>query len=348
MEVPRTYSISSSPEELLPSTVDLTISRAEYRLCATFAGSSDVRRSGVSSGFLNPPVGSADDYSSLDTELLIGISRPIAFQLPIDGAAPCAFFAGGSGIAPFRSFWQSRAGNTVGRNILYLGVQNREKFCYEDELRQYVNAGFMEVHLAFSRDSRGLAYDSALRDLVERRMGPRYIDALIAEQGATVCDLAMSKKQGGLGGHLYICGSVAVFDSVMKGIRKAIYNHRTATMESTDIIIDTAFAERRIMLDVFMTPKPLPCKLPTIPLSQLALHTGHRPNSRIWIGVHGSVYDVTEFCPMHPGGTLILKSNAGVDCTKSLRQLGPYQQPRGCQSLDQVLRRASNTKARVP
>ncbi|KAL9946156.1 hypothetical protein ACHAO5_004152 [Verticillium nonalfalfae] len=327
VEVPRTYSISNCPDELLPGTVDLTISRAEYKLCSTFAGNASVPRSGVSSGFLNPAVGSAGDFITAEDDILVGVSRPVAFQLPLDEAAPCAFFAGGSGIAPFRSFWQSRAGRAVGRNILYLGVQTREKFCYEDELRRYVHAGFMEVHLAFSRDSRGLAYDSVSRDLVERRMEPRYIDALIAEQGATVCDLAMSKKQGGLGGHLYICGSVAVFDSVMNGLRKAIYNHRTATMESTDLIINTAFAERRIMLDVFMTPKPLPCNKPTIPLSQLALHTGHRPGSRIWIGVHGSAYDVTDFCPMHPGGTLILKSNAGVDCSKSFDNLAHTNNP---------------------
>ncbi|KAK1974673.1 sulfite reductase flavoprotein alpha-component [Colletotrichum cereale] len=280
VEIPRTYSISNYPEEMLPSTVDLTVSRAEYTLCATFAGHADVSRSGVSSGYLNPPVGSPEDFVAAaadDDELLVGISRPIAFQLPLDGAAPCAFFAGGSGIAPFRSFWQARAGRSVGKNTLFLGVQNREKFCYEDELRRYVNAGFMEVHLAFSRDSRGLAYDAAARDLVERRTEPRYIDALIAEQGAGVCDLVMSKKQGGLGGNLYICGSVDVFDSVMGGLRRAIYDHRTATMESTDLIVNTAFAERRIMLDVFMTPRPLPCNRPTVPLSQLALHTGHRP-----------------------------------------------------------------------
>ncbi|GKT49717.1 sulfite reductase [NADPH] flavoprotein component [Colletotrichum spaethianum] len=327
VEIPRTYSISNYPEELLPSTVDLTISRAEYKLCATFAGKSDITRSGVSSGYLNPPVGSPEDFDSDEADLLVGISRPIAFQLPLDEAAPCAFFAGGSGIAPFRSFWQARAGRSVGKNMLFLGVQNREKFCYEDELRQYVNAGFMEVHLAFSRDSRGLAYDPTMRDLIERRTEPRYIDTLIAEQGAGVCDLVMSKKQGGLGGYLYICGSVAVFDSVMSGLRKAIYNHRTATMESTDLILNTAFAERRIMLDVFMTPKPLPCNRPTIPLSQLSVHTGHRPGGRMWIAVHGSVYDVTDFSPMHPGGTLILKSNAGVDCTKSFDNLAHTNNP---------------------
>lgn len=333
IEVPRTYSISSSIEksEVLPSTIQLTISRAEYKLCDTFAGNMDVRRAGVSSGFLNP-LPASDEYSELEDDedlLLVGISRPMTFQLPLDGGAPCAYFAGGSGIAPFRSFWQSRiASGSVGRNILYLGVQSREKFCYEDELRPLVSSGHMEVHVAFSRDDRGLAYDPYRRDLVERRTPPRYIDALIADdQGATVCDLVMSKKQGGLGGYLYICGSVAVFDSIMSGIRRAIYNHRTATVDSTDLIIDTAFAERRIMLDVFMTPKPLPCNLPTIPLSELALHTGHRPDGRTWIAVHGSVYDVTDFCSMHPGGTLIIKSNAGVDCSKSFDNLGHTNNP---------------------
>jgi len=315
-EVPRTYSIASYSHELLPSTVDLAVSRAEYKLCADYATTSDVDRAGVSSGFLNPrPDG---DGMNADDEVLIGISRPIAFQLPLDPVAPCAFFAGGSGVAPFRSFWQSRLA-TSGRNILYLGVQSREKFCFEEELREYVAAGLIEVHTAFSRDSRGLVCEA--NELVERHIPPRYIDALIVEQGTTVCDLVMSKKQGGLGGHLYICGSVAVFDSVMKGIRKAIYSHRTATMDSVDIIVNKAFAERRIMLDVFMTPKPLPCNLPAIPLSQLALHTGHRPGTRTWIGVHGSAYDVTEFLPMHPGGTLIIKSNAGVDCSKTFDNL---------------------------
>jgi cytochrome b involved in lipid metabolism len=297
--------------------VDLTVSRSEYKICAVLSGQSPDLRNGVNSSFLNPPISSQDELIADDEEILIGVSRPLAFQLPIDDAAPCAFFAGGSGIAPFRSFWQSRAGRSVGKNILYLGVQSREKFCYETELREYVNAGFMEEHTAFSRDSRGLIYDRYRQDLVEREITLRYIDALIIEQGATVCDLVMYKKQGGLGGYLYVCGSVSVFDSVMSGIRRAIYNHRISSMESTDVIFDKAFVERRFMLDVFMTPKPLPCNIPTIPLSQLAMHTGHRPDTRIFIAVHGSVYDVTDFCSMHHGGINIIKSNAGVDCSKS-------------------------------
>ncbi|KAK4228683.1 alpha subunit of putative sulfite reductase [Podospora fimiseda] len=330
VEVPRTYSISNYSQELLPSAVDLSISRAEYKLCSTFAGDQEILRAGVGSGFLNPFLNSNDELIETDEDVFIGVSRPLNFQLPIDRAAPCAYFAGGSGIAPFRSFWQARFArhsNTTGRDLLYLGVQSREKFCYEEELRDYVEAGLMEVHLAFSRDSRGLVYDRRIRDLVEKEMPPRYIDALIVEQAATISELVMSKKQGGLGGYLYVCGSVAVFDSVMNGIRKAIYNHCSATMETAEAIINKAFAERRFMLDVFMTPKPMPCNLPTIPLSQLARHTGHRPDSRMWIGVHGSVYDVTDFCPMHPGGTFIIKSNAGVDCSKSFDNLAHTNNP---------------------
>lgn len=328
VEVPRTYSISSYPEELLPDTLDLTISRADYDLCETLANNVPSVRSGVSSGFLNPSIASGEDAMLVEEDLLIGISRPVSFQLPLDGAAPCAFFAGGSGIAPFRSFWQKRfSDGTIGRNILYLGVQSREKFCYEDELRELVHTGKMEVHTAFSRDSRGLAFDRYSRELIEKHMPPRYIDALIMEQGDTVCDLVMSKKQGGLGGYIYICGSVSVFDSVMAGIRKAIYDHRSATMESSDAIIATAFAERRFMLDVFMTPKPLPCNLPTIPQSELALHTGHRPNTAVWIAVHGKVYDVTDFAPIHPGGVLIIRSNAGVDCSQSFDNLAHTNNP---------------------
>lgn len=192
VEVPRTYSISNFSDELLPSTVDLTISRSDYDLCPTFAGTSKIVRHGVSSGFLNPPV--ADEMDVLDDEeLLIGVSRPFSFQLPHDDTSPVVMFAGGSGIAPMRSFWQARCGHTWGKTVLYLGVQSRQKFCYEDELRQYVNEGLLEVHTAFSRDSNGLVYDVTSRELVEKEISPRYIDGLIVEQGQSICDLVMSK-----------------------------------------------------------------------------------------------------------------------------------------------------------
>ena len=103
IEVPRTYSISNYPGGLLPSTIDLMVSRSTHRLSSTYDDPDPIRY-GVGSSFLNPPVTDEEEYITDDEELLVGVSRPFAFQLPIDNAAPCVYFAGGSGIAPFKSF----------------------------------------------------------------------------------------------------------------------------------------------------------------------------------------------------------------------------------------------------
>lgn len=135
--------------------------------------------------------------------MLVGVSRPLNFQLPISPAAPVAMFAGGSGIAPFRGFWQSRIGGKgIGRNLLFLGVQSRKKFVYKHELREYVQSGKLELHVSFSRDTAGLVYDPVSKDLAEKTMEPRYIDSTIMDQGPTVCDIVTSAKLGGLGGYV--------------------------------------------------------------------------------------------------------------------------------------------------
>jgi sulfite reductase alpha subunit-like flavoprotein len=99
VEVPRTYSISSYSSELLPSVVDLTVSRVEHKLCPllAFDGSQDILRSGISSGFLNPHPSEEDESTipraikcSDDDTVLIGISRPLSFQPPISPATPIA------------------------------------------------------------------------------------------------------------------------------------------------------------------------------------------------------------------------------------------------------------------
>ncbi|CCA74881.1 related to nitric-oxide synthase, salivary gland [Serendipita indica DSM 11827] len=335
-EVPRTYSISCFPFDLLPKSVDLTVTRAEHPVSPflLFDGQPN-SRPGVCSGFLNPdPTVDGSPRHPLtagkeSTEtVLIGISRPLNFQLPVSPAAPVAMFAAGSGIAPFRGFWQARLNSgVIGRNILFLGVQSRKKFLYKHELRDHVQSGKLELHVAFSRDTAGLVYDPVSRDLVEKTMEPRYIDATIIDQGPTVCDLIISTKLGGLGGYLYICGSVSLYETVMRGFRKALYQFRAVTTEGADELLAQAFAERRCMLDVFMTPRVMSEKEPFIPLSELSRHTGHRQGSRMWIGVHGSVYDVTEFLPIHPGGTLIVAGSAGIDASVTFDEVAHTTNP---------------------
>ncbi|OHE94120.1 cytochrome b5-like Heme/Steroid binding domain-containing protein [Colletotrichum orchidophilum] len=197
-------------KQLLLETDDLAVPRSEYKLSSTFSRGKEIARTGVSSEFLNSLVEMGEIDS--DDKILIGVSRPEAFHRLLDRVAPRAFFTGGSGMELFHSFWQARliqSGLSGGKDLLYLGVWNREKFCFEEELREYVNADFMEVRVAVFRGSRNL-----------------------------------------------------------------VYNEKEA-----DLIIEKVFAERRFMLD--------------------------------------SVYNITDSCLMHPGGTLIIKSNASVDCSKS-------------------------------
>jgi cytochrome b involved in lipid metabolism len=237
-------------------------------------------------------------------------------------------FCGGSGIAPFRSFWASRIQHARhGRNILFLGVQSRSKFLYEEELVAHVRNGDLELHTAFSRDKNGLVYDSATRQLRNKVIEPRYLDATIVENARTVCDLIMSTKQGGCGGYIYICGSVSLYETVMTGIRRAIYVSCASSEKLPEILLATAFAERRMMLDIFMTPRPLSFNEPPIPMTELALHTGHREGSRMWIGVHGIVYDITDFLPTHPGGTLIVAASAGLDASRTFDALAHTNNP---------------------
>jgi sulfite reductase alpha subunit-like flavoprotein len=219
LEVPRTYSISNSSIELLPSTIDLTVSRTETARDPIFeAVQPSLPLYGVSSGFLNPASNTLD-YSSdptNDEAVLIGVSRPIQFQLPPSSTVPVAMFAGGSGIAPFRGFWQKRIQSGIGRNILFLGVQSRQKLLYEAEIHNLVEQGSLELYTAFSRDRKGLVYDPVMREMREQETSRRYLDTTIIDQGRLVSELVMSKSQGGLGGHLYICGSVAVYETISK------------------------------------------------------------------------------------------------------------------------------------
>ena len=249
VEVPRTYSISSFSTELLPSTIDLTVARSTFNLCSAIDQDRGVQGQGVSSSFLNPnPSDSSLDLSVVEGEpVLIGISQPLNFELPVTDSTPIVMFAGGSGIAPFRGFWQARAqGN--GRNILFLGVQSREKLLYEDEIRDHTRRGELEFHVAFSRDRNGLQYNPSTREMDEKSTEPRYIDSVIVEYGKTVYDMITPKKSGGLGGHLYVCGSVSLYETVMSGIKRAMYNNQNVTKSQAEELVAIAFAERRFML----------------------------------------------------------------------------------------------------
>ncbi|KAK1221675.1 hypothetical protein PQX77_015505 [Marasmius sp. AFHP31] len=123
------------------------------------------------------------------------------------------------------------------------------------------------------------------------------------DQGPLACDMVTSTKLGGRGGYLYICGSISLYETVISGIQRALYKYRAVTKEGADETLAQAFAERRFM------------------------HSGHRYNSKMWIGVHGCVYDVTEVLPIHPGGTMIVAGSAGLDASVTFDEVRHTSNP---------------------
>lgn len=42
----------------------------------------------------------------------------------------------------------------------------------------------------------------------------------------------------------------------------------------------------------------------------------HNTEESMWIVINNTVYDVTKFAKLHPGGRVVLREVAGTDCTK--------------------------------
>lgn len=80
------------------------------------------------------------------------------FHLPTDSTKPIVLVGPGTGIAPFRSFWQQRLAQVnvnkkVGKIWLFFGCRTSELDLYKDEKQEMVNRGVLDrVFLALSRE----------------------------------------------------------------------------------------------------------------------------------------------------------------------------------------------------
>jgi cytochrome b involved in lipid metabolism len=226
-------------------------------------------------------------------------------------------FTGGSGIAPFRSFLQARSMRANGRNLLFFGVKTRQTFLYEKEIREFVRNGMLEAHIAFSQDTDGLIYDRDRKELLETKTNKGYIDSEIFEHAQDLIHTILPIEMGGLGGYVYICGSTSLYETVSHALNEILsaYNEQGSTL------LNKIFAEGRLQLDIFSPPNSISIHNRKISVSELARNTGHKKSERMWIGVTGRVYDLTEFIPVHPGGQSIIAANAGLDCTDTFDQV---------------------------
>lgn len=142
---PRHYSISSSPLSHSSFQVELTVAVIQYNT------ESGARHYGVCSNFLNDiPIGH-DVYAFIR-------SAP-NFRMPKERKVPIIMIGPGTGIAPFRSFWEHRAklkelnkDVEYGKIKLFFGCRYPALQLYAKEIKEaMINNVIKEYHVAYSR-----------------------------------------------------------------------------------------------------------------------------------------------------------------------------------------------------
>ncbi|XP_046328083.2 nitric oxide synthase, brain-like [Haliotis rufescens] len=227
----RYYSISSS-HDANPKEVHATVAVLKY---TTQGG---VEHEGVCSGWLN--------------RLEVGQVIPCAiraapnFRLPEDKTLPVMMVGPGTGVAPFRSFWQQRqiemargpAPNNSSRRgwgdmTLYFGCRSSSQdHVYESELAAMKTQGVLsDYHVALSR---------------EPGTPKMYVQDMLRQQAKYAYNTMVNS-----GGHIYICGDVAMAEDVKQTLERILSEHGNLTPEAARDYIRKMRSDKRYHEDIF-------------------------------------------------------------------------------------------------
>uniref|UniRef100_A0A1A8U6L9 Nitric oxide synthase n=4 Tax=Nothobranchius furzeri TaxID=105023 RepID=A0A1A8U6L9_NOTFU len=223
----RYYSISSSPD-LYSGEIHLTVAVVSYRT----RGGEGPTHHGVCSSWLNR-VEKGEMVSCF-------VRSAPSFQLPKDSRAPCILVGPGTGIAPFRSFWQHRLfdleqnGMKSGPMILVFGCRQSEMdHIYKEETIQAKNKDvFTELYAAYSREpGKPKKY---VQDILREHLSEKVFQCLRRE-----------------GGHIYVCGDVTMAGDVLKTVQQIIKQQGNMSLEDAGFYVSKLRDENRYHEDIF-------------------------------------------------------------------------------------------------
>uniref|UniRef100_A0AAQ5XZW3 Nitric oxide synthase n=1 Tax=Amphiprion ocellaris TaxID=80972 RepID=A0AAQ5XZW3_AMPOC len=221
---PRYYSISSSPD-LHPGEIHLTVAVVSYH------GEGPVHH-GVCSSWLN-----RIEKGEMVPCFVRGAP---SFQLPKDNQAPCILVGPGTGIAPFRSFWQQRLYDLEHNGIescpmiLVFGCRQSEMdHIYKEETIQAKNKEvFKELYTAYSR---------------EPGKPKKYVQDVLREHLSQTVYQCLREE----GGHIYVCGDVTMAGDVLKTVQQIIKQQGSMSLEDAGFFISKLRDENRYHEDIF-------------------------------------------------------------------------------------------------
>lgn len=227
---PRFYSISSAPEAY-PGQIHLTVAVVTYRT----ENGAGKKHYGVCSSFL--------DTVEPGEGIACFVRIAPNFHLPEQKNVPVVLVGPGTGIAPYRSFWQRRYCSMQGvyqegqpfyegQMELYFGCRTKESQLYAEEVQTMKDAGALQnVFLAFSR---------------VQGQKKCYVQDRLHERADEMYKLLMKDN-----GHLYVCGDVIMADGVNKAVRAILRDKGNVTEEKAEALMDKLREENRIHEDIF-------------------------------------------------------------------------------------------------
>ncbi|KAJ6641917.1 Nitric oxide synthase, brain [Pseudolycoriella hygida] len=224
---PRLYSISSSLRAH-PDEVHLTMSLVQF---LSQKNPSGPKKFGVCTSFF-------DRYPEGTVPCFV---RPApSFRLPEDTAVPIILIGAGSGIAPFRSFWQERevianqmGYGVLGMCVLFFGCRSKNvDYLYEEEHRRLLKTGIIDkVFVAYSRE------DKQKKTYVQDEMYTQrsLVFRLLEEDGA----------------HVYVCGDAEMAEGVRKSLLQVYTSEGSLDDMDAQNAIDDLLNQSRYHEDVF-------------------------------------------------------------------------------------------------
>jgi len=246
----RLYSIASASEQdrvsLLVGVVEEGGSKEGRK------GSKDELRKG--SNEVGPPWKGLCTGQLLSAEIghkLPAFFRSSSFKLPQDPTKPVIMIAAGSGIAPFRSFWQERlrqaeAGLSLGPMILIFGCR-RESM---DLLRKETDklGDDEDGWLTGCLPNRGprLQFTRLTALSRQERRPAQYVQDIVEENGELVHKLWIEAK-----GSVYVCGKVAMARGVQERLEAVVAQVGNIGEEKAQARMAECRAEGRYQEDIF-------------------------------------------------------------------------------------------------
>ncbi|XP_057216737.1 nitric oxide synthase 2a, inducible [Triplophysa rosa] len=224
---PRLYSVSSSLDHL-PNELHLTVSVVEYHT----QGGQGPLHFGTCSTWLNT--------IKKGHTVPCFIHRSGGFHLPTDPSTPIILIGAGSGIAPFRSFWQQHSHDTK-KSGLKSSPMTLVFGCRDSETDHLYNVETLKLRLDGILGNINTAYS--------RQPGKpkRYVQDILRYQLSekVVEDLHTNA------GHMYICGGMNMARDVACTLQEILTSETGMTIKEAGEYLEKLKVEKRYHEDIF-------------------------------------------------------------------------------------------------